>query len=60
MIQHSLPQVNQKASAKLFTWNLIKIIGVQSFKYVQNPTTTNPMESIVGGLIPLIEGASWG
>jgi len=33
-----------------------KMIEVQSFKYVQNPTETNPMENIVGDLFSLLMG----
>ena len=34
----------------------LKMIEVQSFKHVQNPTETNPMENIVGDLFSLLMG----
>jgi hypothetical protein len=33
-----------------------KLLKVHSFKHIQNPTTTNPMESIVGNLYLLLMG----
>jgi hypothetical protein len=33
-----------------------KVIEVQTFKHVQNPTETNPMENIVGNLFLLLMG----
>jgi hypothetical protein len=34
----------------------LKMIEVQSFKHVQNPTETNPMENIVGDSFSLLMG----
>jgi hypothetical protein len=33
-----------------------KLLEVQSFKHIQNPSTTNPMESIVGNLYSFLMG----
>ncbi len=33
-----------------------KMIEVQTFKHIQNPTETNPMENMVGDLFSLLMG----
>jgi hypothetical protein len=45
-------------SSKEFSHGIIssKMLEVQSFKHIQNPTTTIPMESIVGDSYSLLIG----
>jgi hypothetical protein len=56
MVEHSLPQIHLKASTGVSQGISSKMIEVQSFKHVQNPTETNPMENIVGDSFSLLMG----
>ena len=59
MVKHSLPQIYPEASTGVFASISSKMIEVQSFKHVQNPTETNPMENIVGDLFFVADGLNW-
>jgi hypothetical protein len=56
MVQHGLSEVHPKTGASILARNTIKKINIQSFEHIQNPTSTNPMESIVGDLFALMMG----
>ena len=56
LIKHSLPQIHPKASVGVSQGISSKMIEVQSFKHVLNPTETNPMENIVGDSFSLLMG----